>query len=69
MNNQTGEGPHFPAFYEQIHSVLGCRDVATLPEVKEVGLDTKRKMQRDIIGDEDDVESEDVENGKVEKGI
>ena len=37
-NKRTGEAPDFPPFYEEIDSVLGCRDMMSLPEAKQIGI-------------------------------
>ena len=37
--NKTGEEFHTSVCYEQVDSVLNCRDQLTLPEVKECGVD------------------------------
>ena len=55
-NNRTGESPHFPPFYEDIDSILGCRDSVTLPEVREIGV--KRKTLKDASDDESELESD-----------
>ena len=36
---KTGEEFHTSVCYEQVDSVLNCRDQLTLPEVKECGVD------------------------------
>ena len=38
-NNKTGEEFHTSVCYDQVDSVLNCRDQLTLPEVKECGMD------------------------------
>ena len=53
-SNEAGETPKFQKYYEEFDSVLGCRDITTLPEFKEIGLgasSTKGKRKREK-GDE-----------------
>ena len=44
-NNTTGNNPHSSICYDDVDSVLGCRDQITLPEVKEAGLDDEEGIE------------------------